>query len=491
VANPVELITRSRHRLARLAAYRTALCASLPIAITIAIGLSVNAIAALVWDRFGYMLDAGRAAALERAIFGLAAAEIAALVFFAWRAWTEANDFTGAARRIDEIVGGRQEILTLAALADPAHPEGGKMRTPLFPMLWRRAIAYLDLFDPRREFRLEVGEPLKRSTLYGGAAAIALGIATMALMRAPTPMQSVTHRLRQFANSINAGEPAPLDHQLAQAARDVAKDMENPSLPPEQKIAELQAIKQQIEHHQSSKDKGQSAAGAAGGGSGSGNGNGSGSGSGSGKGSSGKGEGAGSGAGGNGDKSGQQTIELRNDIAKAQAKLAEQSNSGDKSNPAPKSQEQKGAGIAPAPGNDPKQPGGANKPNGTGNIPLPEPGSLAQGRMPSGDNPGGRKNDKGSQGDTHLGEIPKAVAFERYYNAGDKGPPIAIRDARYVTFRLPTDVVSGNGEGKAVRDTAHPNAAAPYTNAPLKEQRLAVSPDEEQLVPPRYRDLIQ
>jgi hypothetical protein len=111
--------------------------------------------------------------------------------------------------------------------------------------------------------------------------------------------------------------------------------------------------------------------------------------------------------------------------------------------------------------------------------------------MPSGDNPSGRKDDKGSQGDTHLGEIPKAVNYERFYNVGEKGPPIDIRDARYVTFRLPTDVVSGNGEGKTVRDTAHPTATTPYTNAPLKEQRLPVSPDEQQLVPPRYRDLIQ
>ena len=172
VANPIELITRSRHRLARLAAYRTALRASLPVAITIAAGLSIDPIATLVWDRFGYILEAGRATALRQAIFGLAGAEIAALAFFAWRSWAEANDFVAAARQIDDIVGARQEILTLATLADPAHPEAREMRTPLFPMLWRRAIAYLDLFDPRREFRLEPGEPLKRSSLYGGAAAV-------------------------------------------------------------------------------------------------------------------------------------------------------------------------------------------------------------------------------------------------------------------------------------------------------------------------------
>jgi hypothetical protein len=32
---------------------------------------------------------------------------------------------------------------------------------------------------------------------------------------------------------------------------------------------------------------------------------------------------------------------------------------------------------------------------------------------------------------------------------------------------------------------------APYTNAPLKAERLPASPDEQQLVPPRYRELIR
>jgi hypothetical protein len=60
-----------------------------------------------------------------------------------------------------------------------------------------------------------------------------------------------------------------------------------------------------------------------------------------------------------------------------------------------------------------------------------------------------------------------------------------------VTFRLPTDTLAAGGEGKTVPDTGRPAAQTAYTNAPLREQRLAISPDERQLVPPRYRDLIR
>jgi hypothetical protein len=90
-----------------------------------------------------------------------------------------------------------------------------------------------------------------------------------------------------------------------------------------------------------------------------------------------------------------------------------------------------------------------------------------------------------------LGEFPKAMTYERFYKQGDKGPPIELKDARYVTFRLPTAAASGQGDGRVVHDSAAPAATTPYTNAPLREQRLVASPDEEQLLPPRYRDLIR
>lgn len=93
-------------------------------------------------------------------------------------------------------------------------------------------------------------------------------------------------------------------------------------------------------------------------------------------------------------------------------------------------------------------------------------------------------------GDTHLGEFPKASNYQRFYKLGENGPAINVRDARYVTFRLPTEIESP-GEGAIVPDNSRLRAITPYTNAPLNQQRLPVSPDEQQLVPPRYRELIR
>jgi hypothetical protein len=90
-----------------------------------------------------------------------------------------------------------------------------------------------------------------------------------------------------------------------------------------------------------------------------------------------------------------------------------------------------------------------------------------------------------------LGDFPKAANYERFYKLGEKGPPIDIRDARYVVFRMPAAVVSAGGEGKTVADASNPSASVPYTNVPLKEGQATASPDEQQLVPPRYRDLIR
>ena len=489
MANPVELISQTQRRLARLAVEKTALCALLPLSVPFALALGVEAIRALAWGEFGYTIDAAHVAILREVIVALVIAEILASAFFAARAWAMANDFIGAAQLIDDLIGGHQEILTLATLADPKRTNTKELRTPLFPMLWRRAISYLDMFDPRREFKLALGEPLKQSSILAIPVVVVLGLAMLALMRPPTPVQAVSLRLRELSKSLDKSSMTPADHQIAEAAREVAKDLENPKVPPDQKTAELQSLQQALGKSEEQKQSAQSGSGNSSGGSGGGNGNGNGEGQGMGKGSGGSGQGSGGGAGGKGKKSDQQMVDLRNDISKAQAKLEEESNR-DKSRSAKQSNGEKGTGSAPKLGSNPNQAGPQREPNGTGNLQSPQPANLAQNKMPSGNNPSGRKDDKGSQGDTHLGEMPKAMNYERFYKIGEKGPTLDIRDARYVTFRLPTEVAARGSEGRTVRDNAHPTAATPYTNAPLKEQRLPVSPDEEQLLPPRYRDLI-
>jgi len=56
-------------------------------------------------------------------------------------------------------------------------------------------------------------------------------------------------------------------------------------------------------------------------------------------------------------------------------------------------------------------------------------------------------------------------------------------------FRLPGATVS-NGSGKTVLDTERHKARTAYVNAPLPPSSDNAPPDERQLVPPRYRDMI-
>ena len=58
MVNPIELIAKSRRRIARLAAIETGLYASLPLIATIAIAVSM--VGAIGWERCGYTLTPAR-----------------------------------------------------------------------------------------------------------------------------------------------------------------------------------------------------------------------------------------------------------------------------------------------------------------------------------------------------------------------------------------------------------------------------------------------
>jgi hypothetical protein len=492
VINPIELISRSRSRLARLAAGRVAITGLPLVAVALGLGASVNPIAARAWQHWGYRLAPADATILRTAALSAAGLAALATAVQAWRAWRRANDFAQAAQQVDALIDAHQEILTLATLADPARPAAHDRRSPLFALLWRRAVAYLERFEPNRAFPLAPGEPLKRAALCAAAAAVVLGLAMLALMRIPSAVEAAAERLRNFAGSA-ATTNTPGAEQLAAAARDVANDLDNPRLPPRQKLAELEAIKREIEKIPQPPPNAQTGAGKSQG-EGKSNGNGAGQGSGgSGEGAGGannKGAGAGTGGGGKSNKSEQHRMALKNDLAKAQAKLEAEANSG-KSESA-QNQDRKGSGFAPQAGANPHQGGAQTRPNGTDNIQLPEPGKLGLSMTtPSSNTTTAHKNDTGAQGDTHLGDFPKAAAYERFYKLGDKGPPLDLKNARYVTFRIPPAVAAGGGGGRTVHDSGASAATTPYTNAPLKAQPLVAAPDEEQLLPPRYRDLIR
>ena len=139
----------------------------------------------------------------------------------AWRAWSEADDFMDAAERVDEAVNGHQEIVTLASLADPAEsPSQRAQRTPLFPLLWRRAAGYLERFDPNRAFAFEVRGPLVRSLPIAAVMLVILVAAASALVRPPTPEQLQARKLRAAVQQL-ASSPSAADQELVKSVTSV------------------------------------------------------------------------------------------------------------------------------------------------------------------------------------------------------------------------------------------------------------------------------
>jgi len=488
----------------------------LPLIITLALFIGFDHLRVLVWDRWGYALTADHAAILKEILFTVAVAEFIAMAALTLSGYFKLNDYVATAARIDDHIGAHQEILTLATMTDPAHPESRDRRSPLFPMLWRRTIAYFDLFEPRREFPLEPLAPLGRSSILAGAGLVALAVGLAAMVKPPTAMGQIARDLRNLARALGASGASPASRDLATAVRGVSADLENPALPPEQKMQELAALKREIEklQQQSQKDSGGGAnplankgggAGAgsgdtSGGGNGSASGQGKGMGAGTGQGSgpgqgSGNGPGQGNGGGGKDSNSGQQMAKLSDQIDKAQAQVAQDSGPRDKTRGSQQLADN-GTGVAPKSGNNPNATGPLSDPNAPGNAQLPKPGgrngdSASRSAMPGPQANGssGRKDDTGSAGDTHLGEFPKAETFARFYAAGE-GPPIRLHEARYATFRIPAAVESNSGGGSLVADNGVARASTPYSNLPLKQDKITDAPDEQQLIPPRYRDLI-
>ena len=486
MTNPIAIVASSRKRIARLAAIRILVAAALPFGVTVAIAIALNRLNVLALDNFGYLIDAMPARLFQSSLLLLVLVEMIVAAVLGWRAWSYNSNFVRTAEQIDQCIGGQQEVITLASLADPGLTEVAHMRSPLFPVLWARVATSLETFNPRLAFVLEIREPLVHSIILAAVAILILGTAAFALMSRPSPAQLVTRRLQLLAKTISASSGAS-QQQLAAAARDVAQDLTNPKLPPQEKIAELQALEQELHRlqpqHQSTHQSGSNSSGGSRG-EGSGNGEGGGSGSASGMSSGKSAFGSGTGKSGQADHD---VVELHNDIAKAERKLEQEAGSV-RNGSSTENKSSTSTGAAPKPGSNPSRQAGQDSAKGSGQVSQPQ--TLTDAKSPSGQSLGSQRNDRGSMGDTHLGEFPKAGNYQRFYKLGENGPTINVRDARYVTFRLPTELESV-GEGAIVPDSARPRATTPYTNAPLKQQRLSLSPDEQQLVPPRYRELIR
>ncbi len=506
---PVELICRARKRIARSAAIRAAIYFLAPALTAMLLSVLLPTIGALTWERAGYVLASELMIDMRLA---LAAAGIIALIVGAllgWRAYSASDDFVGAAIQVDARVHGNEQVVTLATLSDPDAPAASQSsRSPLFPVLSRNVAAVLTSFDPEKEFAVQVAQPIKQSTLPSVAIAVVLGIAALALIRPPTPIEKTALELRRLADRIEASATSPEDKEIARKLKHLASNLTNPDVKPEEKKKELDAVLAEVEKKEagagdqagattSSGAKGSgagasSSSSAAGGTEGKGEG---GQSQGQGKGT-GKSEGKGGSANAQnkgGKKNGQSngtadTIELKNELAKAKAQVQTEDIAANQT-PNKASPDARTA-QAPQPGNNPNQQGGSAKnPNQKGSAPMPVPqaGNNSGNNLPNGHGP---KPKGGAGGDTHLGEFPTAGNYERFLKPGEKGNGLHLNDARYVVFKIPSGP-SSEGEGKTVIDTERPKATTAYTNAPLAPTSDTAPPDERQLVPPRYRDLIR
>lgn len=484
--NPVDQISLALRRIRRIAAIRGGLSLALPALTALALCAALEPIADVTWRRMGYVMAPQTFADVRLGLLAAGVAALAACACMAWAEYRKTDDFLEAAARVDDAVSARQEIVTLASLADPRRGSGSRAgKTPLFPLLWRRAAAYLERFDPDHAFTLEVRRPLLRSSPVAAAIIALFAAASFALVRPPSAAELEAHKLRAVARQLAKSEN-PADRSLAAKVRAAAAALENPKLPPQEKLARLNQLMRESQPppHTSSAGKSSQRGQGKSNANGSGRGKGQGKGNGQGKGQ-GQGQGAGAGAGENqnGPKSNKQIVELRNDIRKAQAQIQTASAAQSK---APKPGRGNNGSALKA-GKNPNKKGPSNEPGGLAQAEIPRPGTSGHTQLPAGNRNG--KNNKGSSGNTHLGEFPAPEKFERF--TPGKGPPIEIRDARYVLFRLPTEIVANSGAGKLVSDRSRPVETAPYVNLPLKAERLDVAPQEQQLVPPRYRDLIR
>lgn len=483
-------------------AARAACYAVAPAVVAAVLAVVIRPLGAITWERWGYLLSPDKAAMVELAMWVAAGAAILAGAALGARAWIRANDFLRAADEVDNAVGGHQQILSLASLADPAQPHPAVAeRSPLFPLLWRAATGFLSGFDPRRAFPLALGRPLARSSALGAVLGAVMILATLGLVRAPTPLETTAAQLRALARELASTGANSSDLALASKVRELANNLSNPKLPPEKKLEQIRQVMKQAERHKQQAGKGTGATAKGGSGKGSAasseakgesKGNANGSGTGSGKGTSKNGQATAKnhqGSGGNNKGKGgeSQSVKLQNELSKAQAQVQE----ANAKNPSPaKPGQQQAKGEAPKPGTNANQKGAGPQPNPNQPGNIPQQGAAGKKNIPQGGGKQNARHDQGSHmGDTRLGEFPAPLKYQRYLKPGEKGG-LNIRDARYVMFRLPSATPVGAG-GVSVADKSRPKASTPYVNAPLKEAGAGAPPDERQLIPPRYRDLIR
>jgi hypothetical protein len=496
VTDPVKAIQTVRHRLARLAALQMLASAVPPLIVLAGAAFFLRALGEKSWERLGFAMASDTLRIVQIVLLCAAALGLVIAAIVGLFSFRRANDPIAAAELIDRKLGCHEEVLTLASFADTSGPA----RSVLFPVLWRRAAQHLNRLDPVRNFPFDLRQTLRQAAFLT-VSTIGLLIAGISVLLAANkpPFGTEARQLRKIAREIASSSPSDRQTQeLAAHLRAAADTLANPKVPPQTKLEQLASVEQELKTQQQRRQ--QQAQASTGESTGKANGKGNqGQGAGEAKEAAGQGKqgaGAGQGKGGakgtgeNTGKSGNGEVQLaqaRKDISKVQARLEAEAKL--------KSGQQQKSGLKarePHPGEQPD----LAKFEGNGNLPnpnQPKPGqqqNQEQGNIQH-EQPGQPRKDYGSsQGDTHLGQFPQPGNFERFYKAGEHGTPLDIKNARYVLFRIPPALISA-GTGKSVIDKDRPSATVPYANLPLKEERIAAEPDERQLIPPRYRELLR
>src|SRR5262249_7466879 len=119
VPNPVEILSRTSGRIARVAAARTLAYAVLPAVVAAGLAATVRPLGQASWERWGYLLCPTDAQILTGSLAAIALVTVITAAVLAWRAYLRSHDFVSAAAQVDEAVGGQQQILTFATLVDP------------------------------------------------------------------------------------------------------------------------------------------------------------------------------------------------------------------------------------------------------------------------------------------------------------------------------------------------------------------------------------
>jgi hypothetical protein len=496
VTDPVKVIHKVTDRVARLAAIQVLIVAVPALIVLVGAGFGLGVMGEHSWERWGLLLPSHTAWIVQLALWSAAAAGVLAACALAALSFVRSRDPVAAAGQLDRRLGCHEEVLTLAALVKT---KAGTNRSGLFPVLWRRAAQHLDRLEPARVFPFQYKTTLRQAAFLTFATIGLMAAALSVLLAAnKPPFLTEALQLRKIAREIADANPGdPQARQLAAHLREAAAALTNPTIPPQEKIEQLARVEQELksrQQHQQMAAASKAQSGAQGSGKGNqGHGTGEGKEAGGnaqqGSGGAGKGnaEGKGSGTGtGQAADGATKLAQARADISRVQARLEAEAKQK-------AGHEQKNGikGHAPRPG---EQPDLASLEK-VGNLPGLGPSKTGQEHNQEQGNsqrqePGPRKDYGSSQGDTHLGQFPQPGNFEKFYKAGEHGIPMDVKNARYVLFRVPPAQVSAGG-GRSVIDRDRPSATVPYANLPLKEERIAAEPDEQQLVPPRYRDLLR